>query len=170
MKVFLAVLFILSACGSIKEYSNKELTLEYELEVPGKSKNQIYSHTSVWLEGPAGFHNTKSSQNSKGEGRLARNAVIDRNISPLNNDFIGFNILFVIKDNHAKVVFSNPRLKSERWLFPMENSKLNMVEEFDGYNKITRQMFDEYSEYIIAAEANKNFERDSVSITGATIE
>ncbi|MCL2438950.1 MAG: hypothetical protein FWD15_00380 [Alphaproteobacteria bacterium] len=171
MKVFLAILLFLSACGSIREYSNKELTLEYEVVVPDKSKNQIYAHTSLWLIGSADAYKlTNPTIKSQSQGIMSQTIVVDKNISPANNDFVKFNLTFIIIDEHAKLVFSNPRLESKSWLFPMDWSKINMEKELAGYKQITEQMFEEYSEYIIDAPINPHFEKNVRVITESTTE
>lgn len=104
---------LLTSCAGMEPA--KESSIESVVDIPGRTKDQIYSSTKIWIA--ENFHSAKAviEDDDRAAGRVIGNGLIQYPCSGISclgkEDWkIGFTMRVDIKDQKFRITFSNIKL------------------------------------------------------------
>jgi len=151
------MLLFLCNCIGIKEYSQTELTERHEIRINKRTKSELWVQSLEWLYGPSGLKSSRTYYRSEEKGKIIANVSSDENISGFFNKEVHFTIDFTIKNGHAEIATSNPRLFGTGLLAPGDGLPINMTAEAERYKTLASRLVISYDRYINKSEPSAEF-------------
>ena len=109
----LAVLIALSGCASMERVENAGKPIEFVLDVPGKTKDQLFSASKSWIAETFVSGKTVIDDADKDSGRIIAKGNIKKPCSGMqciaeSEWIIGFTLRIDIKDGKLRTTYTNP--------------------------------------------------------------